>query len=83
MNETDYILTKQVVENKTPSVQYIIFDKDSIIHQFQVGLADVKNQKTVNWSTTFNAFSVTKTFTAVAILQLAENGKLSIDESAK
>ena len=40
MNETDYILTNQVAENKTPSAQYIIFDQDSIIYQFQAGLAD-------------------------------------------
>jgi CubicO group peptidase (beta-lactamase class C family) len=83
MNKIDNILAKQIAGNKTPSVQYVIFDKDTIIHKFQAGLADVKNRKTVNWNTTFNAFSVTKTFTALAILQLAEKGKLSINDSAK
>ncbi len=82
MKEVDRILTKEVVGNKTPSVQYIIFDKDTIIHKFQTGLADVKGQKTVNWHTTFKAFSVTKTFTALAILQLAENGDLDINKNA-
>jgi D-alanyl-D-alanine carboxypeptidase len=83
MNETDNILAKQIAGNKTPSVQYLIFDKDTVIHKFQGGLADVENQKTINWNTTFNAFSVTKTFTALAMLQLAEKGKLDIDESAR
>ena len=71
MNEADHILARQISENKTPGVQYIFFDKDTIIHQFQAGLADVKNKKAVNWNTTFHAFSVTKTFTALAILQIA------------
>ena len=83
MNRVDDFLTNQVNENKTPSVQYIIFNEDTVIHKFQSGLADIKNQKTINWRTTFNAFSVTKTFTSLAILQLAEKGKLSIDTSAK
>ena len=82
MNEADDILTKQVAENKTPAVQYVIFSKDTVIHKFQAGLADVKNQKAVNWNTTFHAFSVTKTFTALAILQLAEKGKLNINDLA-
>lgn len=82
MTKTENILTKLVVGNKTPSVQYTIFDKDTIIHKFQAGLSDVKNQIAVNWNTTYQAFSVTKTFTALAILQLAEKGKLAIDTSA-
>lgn len=82
MNEIEKILTKQVDEGKTPAVQYILFDKDSIIYQFQYGLADVKNLVPVNWNTTFHAFSTTKTFTALAILQLAENGKLNISDNA-
>lgn len=83
LNETDTILTKQIKEKKTPSVQYMIFSKDTIIHKFQDGLADVGNQKTINWNTSFHAFSLTKTFTALAILQLEEKGKLSINDSAK
>ncbi len=83
MNEIDHILTKQVEGNKTPSVQYILFDADTIIHQFQLGLADIKKRVPVNSHTTFNAFSVTKTFTALAILQLAEKGVLNINVSAK
>jgi len=44
MKEIDNILIKQVERNKTPSVQYIIFNTDSIIHRFQFGLADIKNK---------------------------------------
>ena len=83
MNEVDNILIKQVEENKTPSVQYAIFNKDSIIHSFQIGFSDIKNQQKTAKSTTYNANSVTKTFTALSILQLAEQKKLDIEQPVK
>lgn len=83
MNEVDNILIKQVEENKTPSVQYIIFNKDSIIHRFQFGFSDIKNKIETGENTTYNAYSVTKTFTALSILQLAEQKKLDIEQPVK
>jgi len=83
MFEPDITLTKQLTGNKAPSVQYMIFDEYDVIHKFQSGFADIKNQKKVSWKSTFNAFSVTKTFTALAILQLVEKGVLDLDNSAK
>lgn len=80
MNEIDTILTKQIDENKTPSVQYLIFNKDTIIHKFNGGFADIKNNKKTTETTTYNAYSVTKTFTALAVLQLAEQGKIDIEQ---
>jgi D-alanyl-D-alanine carboxypeptidase len=79
MNETDSLLGKEIEKDKTPSVQYYFFNKDSILKSFQMGLADISEQKTVDTNTTYNAFSVTKTFTALAILQLAENGRIDIN----
>ena len=81
--EVDKTLTSLIEKNKTPSAQYFIFDKDKIIHKFHDGFSDIKNQKKVNKNTTYNAFSVTKTFTALAVLQLAENGHFIIDDSVK
>jgi D-alanyl-D-alanine carboxypeptidase len=83
MDEVDLLLANQVDKNKTPAVQYLIFDQATVVHRFQAGLADIINQKPIDWSTTFNVYSVTKTFTALAILQLAEKGMLNIDNGAK
>ncbi len=80
MNEIDNILIKQVEGNKTPSVQYVIFNKDSVIHRFHYGFADMKNKQKTSENTTYNAFSATKTFTALSILQLAEQKKLDIEQ---
>ncbi len=83
MNDIDNILQQQIDNNKTPSVQYIIFNKNSIIHRFGAGFADIKNKIKITENTTYNAYSVTKTFTALAILQLAKQGKIEIEKPVK
>lgn len=74
------ILDSQLSRDKTPGLQYYFFDKDSIIHKYLGGWADIENKKKVTDQTTFNAFSVTKTFTALSILQLAEKGMFKLDD---
>jgi CubicO group peptidase (beta-lactamase class C family) len=80
MDEIDKLLKEQVESSKTPSVQYLYFDQDSVIKSFQIGFADITKKKEVNSSITYNAFSVTKTFTALAILQLYEKRKIDINK---
>lgn len=79
MDETDKILTEQVLYNKTPSVQYFYFDQNSIIKSFRMGFADIVKNKEVDPSVTYNAYSVTKTYTALAVLQLFAKGIIEIN----
>jgi D-alanyl-D-alanine carboxypeptidase len=72
MTSVDEVLIKEIKENRTPSVQYLFFDKNRLIHRFRDGFADIKDGVMTYEDTTYHAFSVTKTFTALAILQLAE-----------
>jgi CubicO group peptidase (beta-lactamase class C family) len=72
-------LKRQVDEHKTPSVQYAFFDAGSTIYTFHDGLADIKAGKIADASTTYNLFSVTKTVTALAVLQLVQAGKVQLD----
>src|SRR4030067_2933005 len=83
MNEIDNILLQQIEKNKTPSVQYVIFNKDGVIHRFESGFADIKNKRKTVEDTTYNVYSVTKTFTALAVLQLPEQERLDIDKPVK
>jgi len=83
MKKIDQILAKQIERNRTPSVQYTIFNKDRVIHQFHAGYADIANEIEASENTTYHAYSVTKTFTALSILQLAEKKKLDIDQPVK
>ena len=82
MKSIDDTLNKLVQEGKTPSVQYLLFDQDKILHQFKSGYADLAGEEKTDDKTMYHAFSVTKTFTALAVLQLAEQGKIDIDNSA-
>jgi D-alanyl-D-alanine carboxypeptidase len=83
MDKIDEILLEQVNANRTPSVAYYLFDQDRIIKKASYGLADIKTNKQVDEQTTYNAFSVTKTFTALAVLQLADEKKLDINKPIK
>lgn len=80
MNAVETLLTNEVEKSKTPSVQYLFFGRDGVIQAFRNGLADIKNNRRVDEHTTYHAFSVTKTFTALAVLQLAEQGILNVED---
>jgi CubicO group peptidase (beta-lactamase class C family) len=81
MEQIESKLQALVDRDKTPSVQYLFFDQDSILTSFQSGYSKVAAQQEVDEKTTYSAFSVTKTFTALAILQLQEKGVLNIEDS--
>src|SRR4051812_3105862 len=80
MVEIENVLKNTVVHGNSPSVQYVLFDKDNIIKDFSLGLADISGNKKVSDKTTYNAFSVTETFTAIAVLQLDEMKSLDIEQ---
>ncbi len=71
-------LRDQVDANQTPSIQYAFFDTDSIIYEMQYGLKNVKTNTSIDTATTYHLYSVTKTFTALAVLQLAQAKKLEL-----
>jgi D-alanyl-D-alanine carboxypeptidase len=82
MDKIDSVLTRMINEGRTPSIQYLFFNKDHVIHQFYGGFANIIDQvKAEPWHT-YNGYSVTKTFTALAILQLAEQDRIGIDQPA-
>jgi D-alanyl-D-alanine carboxypeptidase len=78
MKNINDFLKDQVDQGKTPSIQYAFFDIDSIIYEGKYGMRSVKLKAPVDSLTTYNIFSVTKTFTALAILQLAQRGKIQL-----
>ncbi len=65
-----------------PGIQYVIVDKAGIVHEESSGLADVENRIPLSLGHSMAAFSMTKTLTAIAVLQLAEQGKIDLDEPA-
>lgn len=63
-----------------PGIQYIVVDKNSTIFSHTVGLSNVKNNIALNASQTMAAFSMTKTLTSIAVLQLVEANKINLSD---
>lgn len=75
----DNMLRQQITDCKTPGLYYAFFDAAEIRHEIAIGHADVKNAVPVSAATAFYGYSVTKIFTATAVMQLVEQGKISLD----
>jgi CubicO group peptidase (beta-lactamase class C family) len=80
MKNINDFLKDQVDKHQTPSIQYAFFDTDSIIYEKRFGLMNVRHGARVDSSTTYHLYSVTKTFTALSVLQLAEAGKVELNK---
>ncbi|MCD4696921.1 MAG: beta-lactamase family protein [Bacteroidales bacterium] len=74
------VLNEMIEKQETPSVQYMIAEEDSILVEFNKCNSNLENNELTDTSSRYNIFSVTKTFTAIAIMQLQEKKLLSIDD---
>ncbi len=63
-----------------PGASVLVMDHDSIVFKKSYGLASVKEHIPVTPATNFRLASVTKQFTAMSIMMLQEQGKLSYDD---
>ena len=70
----------QYLRSEVPGLQYIAATAGQVLFEYAGGWADIHGHKAMALDTTLMAYSMTKTFTAVAILQLAELRKLSLDD---
>ena len=66
-----------------PGAAVLILKDDSILFCKGYGIADMETMMPVDGNTFFNIASVSKQFSAVALLMLAEEGKLSLDDPVK
>ncbi len=83
MDQVNRLLLALVQNGNTPSVQYAHFTPAKLLYSFCAGQADIANQIPVSERHSINAFSITKTFTALAILQLEEAGALRLHDPVK
>jgi D-alanyl-D-alanine carboxypeptidase len=80
MKNINSFLKDQVNYHQSPSVNYAFFDTDSIIYEMRDGLKNVRTNEPVDDKTTYHLYSVTKTFTALAVLQLAQSARLELSK---
>ena len=84
LNDRKSILSQKLKElfpEDEPGAACIIMQNEEIIFEEYFGLSFLPNGPKIDKDTTFNIASVSKQFTAVGILQLVEEGRLSLDES--
>ena len=67
-------------EQRLPSVSASVFRGDELVWQEALGLADVEAATAATPDTQYRIGSITKTLTAVCVLQLRDAGELSLDD---
>lgn len=65
---------------KTPGAAVLVTQAGQILHRKGYGLADIDDERPIQPDTTFLLASVTKQFTAMAIMILAERGRLAYED---
>ena len=74
----DVFIKNQMQKRRIPGLQLAIVRHGKIIKTGNYGLANVQDSIAVSNNTVFTINSITKAFTGIAILQLAEAGKLNL-----
>jgi CubicO group peptidase (beta-lactamase class C family) len=64
----------------TPALSAAVALRGKIVFSHGVGFADLDNLVSANGSTVYNIGSVSKALTAVAVMQLVEQGRVSLDD---
>lgn len=74
-------LFKPVAGGKSPGASVAVLRDGQVVFMKAYGMADVEKGVPNSPATIFRLASVTKTFTAIAVLQLVESGKLKLDDT--
>ncbi|CAM4081024.1 serine hydrolase domain-containing protein [Shewanella aquimarina] len=75
----DFLLEKMRTAN-IPGLQLAVVKDNKLIKKASYGLSNLQDQVTVKNHTPFPIYSMTKAFTGVAIMQLAAENKLSVND---
>lgn len=76
----DSVVHAHMAEYKIPGLVVGISDSNNLVKLKAYGVADLQNSSPVKDISTFELGSLSKQFTAAAILKLQQNGKLSVED---
>ena len=79
----DSVVNAAITAHKTVGASVAIMKGGRIVLARGYGLADMENDVPATEQTVYRIGSITKQFTAAAIMRLAEQGKLSIDDTVQ
>ncbi|MBN1602624.1 MAG: beta-lactamase family protein [Chitinispirillaceae bacterium] len=75
----DEYIAQQMETNDASGLSIVVVDNNRVIYQKGFGFADKENSVVVTDSTLFHIGSITKLFTGIGIMQLAQKGLINID----
>ena len=67
-------------DKNIPGIAYGVIVDDSLVVKSSIGFSQIENKVPVSTSTSFRIASLTKSFTAMAIIKLRDEGKLSLSD---
>ncbi len=77
--ELDGLLGRAQAERRMPSVQACVFRDGEIVWERTLGVADVATGREATADDAYRIGSITKTFTAVLVMQLVGEGRIELD----
>jgi CubicO group peptidase (beta-lactamase class C family) len=78
--ELERLVRAEQAEKRLPSVAAAVVRDGEIVWETAVGLAEVATGRDATPDTQYRIGSITKTFTAVAVMQLRDEGKLDLED---
>ena len=81
--EVDRLLTRFMTDRHVPGAAWGVIVDGELAHTGAAGLRDVDAKAPVDVDSVFRIASMTKSFTAMSILKLRDEGKLSLDDPAE
>src|SRR5215208_5890402 len=83
MPAVDKLITDFTQREHIPGAAWGVIIDGKLVHVGVTGFRDVASKSPVDSSTVFRIASMTKSFTAMSILKLRDEGKLSLDDPAE
>jgi CubicO group peptidase (beta-lactamase class C family) len=81
--EVDDLFRAFAQRSSVPGIAYGVLIDGRLAHSGAVGYSDVKTKAPVDADTVFRIASMTKSFTALCVMKLRDEGRLSLDDPAE
>jgi len=78
--DLERLLARTIQEGKTPGLQYVVVGPAATLFEYCGGAANLASGRLVRPDTTLMAYSMSKTITAAAVLQLVDAHAIKLDE---
>jgi threonine aldolase len=78
-DQLDRLLASAQAEQRLPSVSACVFRDGAVVWERVLGVADVATARPATTADAYRIGSITKTFTAVLVMQLVEEGRIELE----